>query len=101
MTRKAEEVMESLSVAEAKKNFSSIADRVARDGRRFVVMRRGKPVLALVSVEDARALEERGRPLGLAAAAGLLADAPRFLDAVDAVFRARSRVRDRPAPRLG
>lgn len=92
--------MKTVSVAAAKRDFSEIADRVAQDGARFVVTRRGKPVVALVPVDDAAAVEAYGRPQGLAAVAGLLGDATRLLDAVDETWKARARARDRAAPRL-
>lgn len=53
---------ETLSVADAKRRFSELIDRVGH-GERFVVTRRGKPVLGLVPVTDAEvrpASEKRG-----------------------------------------
>lgn len=61
---------EVLSVAESKRRFSELIDRVGR-GERFLVTRRGKPVLALVPAEDAQA-EEQPRKRGLMAAWGIL-----------------------------
>lgn len=44
---------EVMSVADAKRRFSELIERVGR-GERFVVARRGKPVLALVPPTDVR-----------------------------------------------
>lgn len=50
--------METMSVVEARRNFSEVMARVAYKGERVVVERRGRPMMALVSVEDLRRLEE-------------------------------------------
>ncbi len=87
-----------LGIAEAKKRFSELVDRVAR-GERFLVSRRGKPAVALVSPSEAR--EGRGaRPLGLAAAAGALAEWEELGALPDEIYAARRKSRDRAAPKL-
>lgn len=50
--------METMSVVEARRNFSEVMARVADEGERVVVEHRGRPMTALVSVEDLRRLEE-------------------------------------------
>jgi len=62
---------EVLSVAEAKRRFSELIERVGR-GERFLVTRRGKPVLALVSPDEARREEEKPRKRGFMALWGIL-----------------------------
>ncbi len=44
--------METVSVAEARRNLAQLVTRVAYTGERVVVERHGKPVLALVSYAD-------------------------------------------------
>lgn len=44
--------METISVVEARKKFSDFMARVAYAGQRIVVERRGKPMMAWISVED-------------------------------------------------
>ncbi len=61
---------EVVSVAEAKRRFSELIDRIGR-GERFLVTRRGRPVLALVPAEDAQA-EEQPRKRGFMALWGVL-----------------------------
>ncbi len=63
---------EILGVADAKRRFSELIDRV-RQGERFVVMRRGSPAVALVPPDQVGAGPE-DRPVGLSAVAGALAD---------------------------
>ena len=41
-----------LSVAEAKSHFSEYISRVAYAGQRYVITKRGKPLAAIVSIED-------------------------------------------------
>src|SRR6266508_3262632 len=60
-----------LGVAEAKAHFSELIERV-RHGERFLVARRGHPVLALVPPDQAA--PPRARPTGLAATAGALGE---------------------------
>jgi prevent-host-death family protein len=86
-----------LGVAEAKSRFSELLDRVAR-GERFVVSRRGRPVVALVPPEEA---DDRPRPKGLAAGAGALADVAGFAEIMRDVYASRRKAKDRPAPDLG
>ena len=65
--------IEVLSVADAKRRFSELLDRVAR-GERIVVTRRGKPAVALVPPADLPP-DAPTKPLtGFAALAGALAD---------------------------
>lgn len=90
---------EFLGVADAKRRFSELIDRVRR-GERFVVMRRGRPALALVPPNQVRGGQE-GRPVGLAAVAGALADWAELDQIVTDVYESRRLAQDRPAPDLG
>ena len=49
--------METVTVAEARKNFSELMAQVAYARKRVLVERRGKPMMALVSIEDLERLE--------------------------------------------
>jgi prevent-host-death family protein len=50
-------VTKSISVAEAKARFSELVNRESYGGERFLIQRRGKPVGAIISVEDLARLE--------------------------------------------
>jgi prevent-host-death family protein len=68
-------VAEKVRVTEAKAQLSALMARVGYGGERFVIERRGRPLAALVGVEDLARLEgERGgassRPLGALALVG-------------------------------
>lgn len=78
---------QTLSVAETKRRFSELIERVQR-GERIVVSRRGKPVVALVAPEPVLDLH-RERPLGLAALAGALAEWKDLEAVVEDIYRAR------------
>jgi prevent-host-death family protein len=52
-----EATVETLNVVEARRNFSEIMARVAYQRQRVVVERKGRPMMALISVEDLRRLE--------------------------------------------
>jgi len=49
--------MKTLSVVEARKGFSEVMARVAYTGQRVVIERKGRPMMALISIEDLRRLE--------------------------------------------
>ena len=91
--------MKTLGVAQAKRTFSELLDRV-RQGERFIVSRRGKPVAALVRPEDLHPEDER-EPAGLLGIVGALSDVDDFDETIAAVIRSRSASKDRPVPDLG
>jgi prevent-host-death family protein len=86
-----------LGVAETKSRFSELIERV-RHGERFLVARRGTPVLALVPPDQAVA--PGTRPTGLAAVAGTLAEWAELPEVVEEIYATRRRARDRAAPDL-
>ncbi|MBA7670871.1 hypothetical protein ES703_79018 [subsurface metagenome] len=49
--------MTDLSITEAREHLSDYADKVAFKGERVCIKRNGKPVFAMVSVEDMQLLE--------------------------------------------
>ena len=89
-----------IGVAEAKRRFSELVDRVQR-GERFVVSRHGRPVVALVRPDRELARRPAAAPRGLAAGAGALADWDDFSRIVDEIVEARAAAADRPEPDLG
>jgi prevent-host-death family protein len=86
-----------LPVADAKRRFSELIDRV-ESGEQILVSRRGKVVLALVRADGTT--EGRKAPVGLAAVAGALGDWSDLPEAVSEIYAARRRARDRPVPEL-
>jgi len=44
--------METMNVVEARKSFSDVMARVAYTGQRVVIERKGRPMMALISIED-------------------------------------------------
>ena len=89
---------ENLGVAEAKRRFSELIDRVRR-GERFVVHRRGKPAVALVSPGEVLNRPQEP-PIGLAAVAGALSDWDDLEEVVEEIYAARSKAHDRAVPDL-
>jgi prevent-host-death family protein len=90
--------MMTLSVAEAKRRFSELIDRV-KLGERFLVERRGKPAVAHVPPAELGSETVRN-PAGLLALAGALADVEDFEATMREVVASRRRAKDRPAPDL-
>ena len=88
----------SYNVAEAKRNFRELIDRVG-DGERLVIARRGTPVMALVPADEVNSARP-SRPVGLAAVAGALSDWQDLDDLVDEIYAARDQAVDRAVPPL-
>jgi prevent-host-death family protein len=83
-------------VADTKRRFAEILDRVS-EGERVIVSRRGRPVAAIVPVPAA----EEDSPLGLAAFAGALAGRGDDLDeVVGGIVATRSVCREREVPEV-
>lgn len=49
--------METMSVVAARRNFSEVMARVSYVGERVVIERKGRPMMALISMADLRRLE--------------------------------------------
>ncbi|MGH8966448.1 MAG: type II toxin-antitoxin system Phd/YefM family antitoxin [Actinomycetes bacterium] len=89
---------EHIGVAEAKRRFSELADRVG-NGESFLIVNRGRPVVALVPPQ--RLGEDEVKPVGLAAFAGTLTGVwDTIEDDMAEIVAARQYVTDRPAPDL-
>jgi prevent-host-death family protein len=89
---------EQIGVADAKRRFSELADRVG-NGESFLIVNRGRPVLALVPPQ--RLAEDDVRPVGLAAFAGALAgEWDTVEEDMEEIIAARQEIADRPPPDL-
>lgn len=87
-------------MAEAKRRFSELIDRVG-EGERFIITRHGKPAVTLLAPSEESIRAVAGPPpIGLAAVAGALADWEEIDDVVRDVYAARRRSRDRSVPAL-
>ena len=93
---------EKIRVTEAKAHLSALMARAGYGGERFVIERRGKPLAALVGVEDLERLESEreddSRPMGALALIGVLSEADeRESDSVlDEIYADRERDTGRP-----
>ena len=91
---------EEVSVADAKRRFSELIERVGR-GDRFVVTRRGKPVLALVPPDDVPAQDEQPKKRGFMALWGILEGvegADEWYEEMQRVVASRKEYPPRPMP---
>jgi prevent-host-death family protein len=101
MTERSDDDLEPhvLGVAEAKRRFSELIDRVG-EGEEFIVARHGRPAMALVPPSERSRRAANQRPIGLAAVAGALADWEDLDEVVRDIYAARRRSRDRAVPSL-
>ena len=91
--------MTEIGVAEAKRRFSELLDRVA-GGERIVVARRGRPAVVLVPPHEGSAAGARPAPVGFASLAGALAELPEIDEILRDVAAARTGATERPIPDL-
>jgi prevent-host-death family protein len=96
MTRK-------VGAAEAKRKFAELLSRVQHSGDRVIIQRRGRPAVALVSMDDLESLPKQApnrrdttRRGGILECVGLFADFPEFVDIIDKVVESRWREVPRP-----
>jgi len=81
-----------LGVGEAKRRLSELMSRVVYRGERFLIQRRGRPMAALVSVDDLERLEpEPAAPRGVLAALGAWADFEELDEVVQEIYQQRER----------
>lgn len=94
---------QAIGVAEAKHRFSELMSKTLYKGERFIIERQGKPVAAMVSVEDLKQLEAGAQSTekrGLLATVGAWADYRNLDDVVTDIYEARVRASDRPVKKL-
>jgi len=63
-----------VSVSEARQNFAELVNRAAYRGERVLVARRGRPIAAIVPIEDVEFLERYEDEMDLRLAMEALAD---------------------------
>ena len=59
-----------MGVAEVKRRFADVIGQVVHGGKRIIVERRGRPVVAIVRLDDPDALARPGQRLAAVAASG-------------------------------
>lgn len=86
-----------ISVGEAKRRFSELMSRVVYAGERFIIERKGKPMIAVVRVEDLKKLEATPtkETKGLLAAVGAWEEFEDLDEIVAQIYEFRKRERER------
>ncbi len=86
-----------VGLTEARERLTEILERVF-EGEQMVVTRYGSPVAAIVPVPAD--LDDRDRPLGLAAFAGAVASRPGLYETVADIVAVRTLARERHPPEI-
>ncbi len=87
-----------MGVAEVKRRFADVVGQVMHGKRRVIVERRGRPVVAIVPLDDSEALARPGQRL--AASVGCAeADGESFQELIEEVVAERRHRRPRRLPR--
>lgn len=87
-----------ISVAEVKRDFSAVLNEVSTGRAQFVIEKNGKPMVAMVSIEDLQVVEEqkrRPRQKGLLAAIGAWEDFPDIEKTIEDIYDERRESKDR------
>ena len=87
-----------IGVAEVKKAFSAVISEVSLKGEHFVIEKNGKPMAALVSVQELQQIEsskEKEKKKGLLAAIGAWEDFEDLDSMVSAIYERRKKSKDR------
>jgi prevent-host-death family protein len=96
-------VSKSIGVAEIKRHFSDVIIEVAREGRQFIIEKKGKPMAALVNIKDLEAIERKGSPLkkkGLLAAIGAWEEFGALEGVIKHIYEKRKTAQDRKLEKL-
>lgn len=87
-----------ISVAEVKRDFSAVLNEVSTGRAQFVIEKNGKPMVAMVSMEDLQVVEaqkRRPRQKGLLAAIGAWEDFPDLEKTIEDIYDERRESKDR------
>jgi prevent-host-death family protein len=89
MTNRRRATMLRVGVAEAKARLSELLGRVAHGGERVILQRRGRPVAALVPMQDLERATGAAQGDWLDSIVGLCADTPELCDMLDQIVKER------------
>ncbi|MCF7848088.1 MAG: type II toxin-antitoxin system Phd/YefM family antitoxin [Kiritimatiellales bacterium] len=81
--------MVKVSIAEAKSHFSELVSRGAYAQEHIVITRRGKPVAALIGMDELAMLENLERSRGLTAMIDDWDDAAQVAETVEDIYKCR------------
>jgi prevent-host-death family protein len=84
-----------VGIAELKRRFSELLDRVVHRHELVVIQKRGRNVAAMVPLDEIDEIEERGKRRGLLAAVGAWADYPDPDEFLRVIRKSRDRAKDR------
>jgi antitoxin (DNA-binding transcriptional repressor) of toxin-antitoxin stability system len=89
-----------IGVAEVKKSISAVISEVSVKGEHFIIEKKGKPMVALVSVQELQRIEgskEKEKKRGLLAAIGAWEDFENLGSTVSTIYERRKKSNDRNA----
>ena len=78
-----------VSVAEVKSHFSEYVSKVAYTGEKFLITKRGKPLVALVSIEDLKNIKADEEEKGLSEIIGKWENFEEIEDNINKVYSSR------------
>ncbi|MBA7674372.1 hypothetical protein ES703_82586 [subsurface metagenome] len=90
-----EKIDSNISVAEAKSHFSEYISKVAYADKRIIITKRGKPIAALVSVEEIKKLKSSKEVKGLGEIIEKWADFEDIEDNIKKAYLKRSKDKGR------
>lgn len=92
-----------IGVAEVKRHFSEVLIEVAREGKHFIIEKKGNPMAALVTVKDLETIGRKGvhsKKKGLLAAIGAWEEFSALDVLVKHIYEKRKTAKDRDLTKL-
>jgi len=84
-----------VSIAEAKSHFSEYVSKVAYANEKFVITKRGKPLVALVSIEDLKNIKASEEAKGLSEIIGKWENFEEIEEDINKVYSSRKKDKGR------
>jgi len=84
-----------VSIAEAKSNFSEYISRTAFSNEKIIITKRGKPIAALVSIDDINKIYSKKETEGLIKAVGKWKNFDEIEPEIEKIFKKRSEEKSR------
>lgn len=84
-----------VSIAEAKSHFSEYISKVAYTGEKYLIAKRGKPLVALVPLEDLKNIEINEEKKGLSEIIGKWENFEEIEDNINKVYSSRKKDKGR------
>ena len=85
-----------INLTEAKSKLSALIDELIHKRKSYLIKRRGKPVAALIPMDEYMSLVGKNDDRGISSLAGCCGEIESFAKIMDEVVSTREKLKDRP-----